>query len=294
MQSLKEVIYQAHEGRYAIGHFNISNLEGLNAIFSAAKNLGVPVVIGVSEGERDFMGVPQVRALVSSIAKSFEYPIYLNADHTYSLERVKEVVDAGFDSVIIDGANLPMEENIALTKSAVEYAKSVNPGILVEAEVGYIGSGSTMLDGLPEGVDLSIEAMPKPEEVADFVRTTGVDLISPAVGNIHGMLKGMPNPKLHIDLIRRMREQVPVPLVLHGGSGIADDNFIEAIDNGISMIHINTELRKAFRQALDVVMREKPDEVAPYKLMKPTVEAMEQLVTDRLRLFGRGRVGNQS
>ena len=285
MQTFKQVIQSATQNKVALGHFNISNLEGLWGIFNAAKSLNLPIVIGVSEGERDFIGVKQTRDLITSLRQQYDYPIFLNADHTYTLERIKEVVELGYDSVIFDGAKLPMEENIQKTKEVVDYVKSINPDILVEAEVGYIGSSSKMLDELPEGATASEEAMPTGQEVKDFVQQTGVDLISPAVGNIHGMLKNAANPELNIDRIKEISEAAGVPLVLHGGSGIKDDNFTQAIQAGISMIHINTEIRKAWAEALRKYLQENPDEVAPYKIMTDSVAAVQTVVTDRLKLF---------
>lgn len=191
MHSLKKHIAQAVKEKKAIGHFNISTVEALWAIFDAARGLDVPVIIGVSEGERKFLGVKQVVALVQSIREEFDYPIFINADHAYSFDGVKEAVDAGFDAVIFDGASLSLEENIATTKKCAEYARSVNPDIVVEGELGYIGTSSALLDELPEGVD---EAhMTKPDEAERFVKETGVDLFAPAVGNVHGMLKHVKN-----------------------------------------------------------------------------------------------------
>lgn len=285
MKTLRETIQDAEERGVAIGHFNISNIEGLWAIFRAAQNVGVPVIIGVSEGERDFVGIKQTAALVKSIREEYDYPIYLNADHTYSFERVKEVVDAGFDAVIFDGAKLSNEENAQITKRCVEYAKSVNPNILVEAEMGYIGSSSKMLDALPEGASANSDMYTKPEDAEWFVKETGIDLFSPAVGNIHGMLKGVANPELDIERIRQVRRAAGVPMVLHGGSGISDQNFRDAIQAGISVVHINTEIRVAFRDATKKYLDENPDEIAPYRIMSPAVEAMQAVVERRLRLF---------
>lgn len=283
MKSLFEVIQEAEANRTAIGHFNISTVDALWGIFHAAKSLDVPVVIGVSEGERDFIGVKQVAALIHSIREEYSYPIYLNADHSYSIERVKEAVEAGFDSVIIDGAKLAMEENIALTKEAVKLVKTMDWRVLVEAEVGYIGSSSKMLDEVPD--DVLQAAMPTGLDVKKFVDLTQVDLISPAVGNVHGMVKNAKNPELKIDLIREIREDGGVPLVLHGGSGISDDNFKEAIAAGISMIHINTEIRKAWREATATFLQDNPNEVAPYKILKSAKEAVEGVVLNRLKLY---------
>lgn len=285
MKKLIEVIIEAEEKKVAVGHFNISNLEGLWAIFRAAKDLSTPIIIGVSEGERDFIGIPQVRALVSAFRDQFDYPIYLNADHTYSFERVKEVVDAGFDAVIFDGSALSLEENIKLTKQCVEYAKSVNPDILVEGELGFIGKSSKLLDELPEEAMITDETITKVEEAKRFVKETGVDLFSPAVGNIHGMLKNAPNPRLHIERIKELREITGVPLVLHGGSGITDEDFKRAIESGISIIHINTELRVAYQHGLKHSLQENPDEIAPYKILKESVLEMQKVTEKRLRLF---------
>jgi len=283
MKSLIEYIKEAEENKSAIGHFNISNIEGLWAIFRAAESLDLPVIIGVSEGERDYIGIKQAVSLVKSIREENDYPIFINADHTYSLERVKEAVDAGVDAVIYDGAKLPIDENIEITKKCVEYAKSVNGNILVEGELGYIGSSSKMLDGMPDGV--SRDDMTISEDAKRYVEESGVDLFSPSVGNIHGMLKNVKNPELDIDRIGKIREAAGVPLVLHGGSGISDENFRQAIDAGISIIHINTEIRRAYRKALEKSLADGPDEIAPYKISKPVVEAMQDVVEKRLELF---------
>lgn len=285
MKTLREVIREAESRHVAVGHFNISNIEGLWAIFYAARNLNLPVIIGLSEGERDFVGTKQAVALVKSIREEFDYPIFINADHTYSFERVKEAVDAGFDAVIFDGAKLPIDENIKITKQCVEYAKNKNPNILVEAELGYIGTSSKILDEIPEGAGVSEESLTSPADAARFVAETGVDLFSPSVGNIHGMLRNMPNPRLNINRARAIREAAGVPLVLHGGSGIANQDFTDAIKVGISIVHINTEIRVAYRDAVKKALADHPDEVAPYKIMKGAVEAMGSVITERLKLF---------
>jgi fructose-bisphosphate aldolase class II len=287
MKTLAEYIQDAEEKKVAIGHFNISNLEGLWAIFNAARKLNVPVIIGVSEGEREFVGVRQVAALVRSLRDEFGHPIFLNADHTYSVEKVKEAIDAGFDAVIVDGAKLSFEQNVAMTKECVEYARAAARDVLVEAELGYIGQSSKVLDAMPDGVDLSESALTKPEQAKEFVALTGVDLLAPAVGNFHGMLRGGVDPKLNIERIKAIREAADVPLVLHGGSGNSMDDFTQAIENGIRIVHINTELRVAFRDALKLSLQENPDEVAPYKILKPALNAMEKVVDAKLRVFNR-------
>jgi fructose-bisphosphate aldolase, class II len=286
MKTLREYIKEAEEWGIAIGHFNISNLEALHGIYSAAKKLNVPVVIGLSEGEEEFIGKNEAVALIKEIREKENFPIFLNADHHYSFESVKSALDAGFDSAIIDAVKLPLEENIALTRKCVEYARELskkeNRDILIEAELGFIGTSSKILEKIPEGI--SEETMTKSEDAKYFVEKTGIDLLAPSVGNVHGMIKGG-NPKLDIARIKEISEACGVSLVLHGGSGISDEDFVNAIKSGISMIHINTEIRVAYKEALEKFLKENPNEVAPYKILKPAVEAIEAVVEARLKLF---------
>jgi fructose-bisphosphate aldolase class II len=280
--SLRECITSAEKEKRAIGHFNISNIEMLWGIFNASRSLGVPIVIGVSEGERQFIGVKQVAAVIKSIREEYNYPIFLNADHTYSVEKVKEAVDAGFDMVIYDGAKLSFEDNVKNTRECVEYAKG--KGVLIEGELGYIGQSSKVLDAIPEGVDLKL-GLTTSEQAGRFVEETGVDLLAPAVGNIHGMMRIGHDPRLDIQRIADIHTSAKVPLVLHGGSGTVDEDFTKAIAAGISMIHISTELRVAFRRGLMLSLQNNPEEVAPYKYEKDAVSAVEKVVSDRLKLF---------
>ena len=274
---LREHIALAVEKKTALGHFNISNLEGFWAVVNVAKNLNLPVIIGVSEGERDFLGIKQIKALVDSV-KAEGLPVFLNADHTYSLERIKEVVDAGYDSVIIDEAEKSFEENLRITKEAVAYAKAKE--VLVEAELGFIGKSSKLLDEIPEGVSKTTV-----EEARKFVEETDIDLFAPAVGNVHGMLKSGLEPKLDIELIKQIKEAVRIPLVLHGASGNSDEEIKEAISAGISIIHINTELRVAYRKGLIKSLQDNPDEIAPYKYLRPALKEMESVIEKKLKLF---------
>ena len=287
MKSLRSFIGEAESKKSAIGHFNISNLEGLWGIFNAARKLDLPVVIGVSEGERNFVGVRQAVALVRSLRESYSHPVFLNADHTYTLEGVREAIDSGFDAVILDGAKLAYEENVKLVAQAVEYGKSMTNEVLVEGELGYIGSSSKLLDEIPEGATASEEQMTKPEQARDFVKKTGVDLLAPAVGNLHGILKHAKNPALDIERIGEIRKAAGVPLVLHGGSGVSDEDFVKAIRAGISVVHINSEIRLAYRKAIEKSLADNPDEIAPYKYLKAGVEAIEGVVEARLGLFAK-------
>lgn len=284
MKTLRECVVEAREKKTAIGHFNISNVETLRAIFGAARKLEQPVIIGVSEGERDFLGVRQAAALVRSMREEFDYPIFLNADHTYSLDRVKEAVDTGFDAVIFDGARLSFEENVQVARECVNYARQKNPEIVVEGELGYIGVSSKLLDEVPAGAALG-DNLTKPEDAARFVAATGVDLLAPAIGNIHGMLKRRPDPALDIGRVREIAAAAAVPLVLHGASGNQDEEVQAAIAAGVAIVHVNTELRVAYRDALKISLQENPEETTPYKIIKPVIAAVEAVVEKKLRLF---------
>jgi len=286
MKNLREIITDAEKKKVAVGHFNVSDLVTLKAILAAAAELNLPVIIGLSEGERDFVGVETAAALVKSYRGEYNIPIYLNADHTYSLDKVKDAVEAGFDAVIFDGAKLPLEDNIARTKEAVSYVKSVRPEVIVEGELGYIGTSSEVLNAVPIGVAMG-ENLTTPEDAARFVKETGIDLLAPAVGNIHGMFKDIPEPHLDISRIKEIRAAAGVPLVLHGGSGTSDQDFVAAIEAGVSLIHINTEIRVAWRKGIEQALRENPEEVAPYKLMGAAFQNVHDVVVARLRLFNR-------
>lgn len=271
----------------AIAHFNISNLDQARAIVQVAEELKQPVIIGVSEGEREYMGVEMVRTIVDELNQEYEVPIFLNADHTYSIEKVQEVIESGYDSVIVDGAKLPYEENVALVKSCVDlvraYEEKTGKRVLVEAELGYIGQSSSLNTALPEGVT---EAnLTTPEQAKDFVLRTGIDMFAPAIGNVHGMLIDAEEPKLHIERLKEITQVVDVPLVLHGASGNTDEDLKSSIDNGVAIIHINTEIRKAFRDGEMHYLAEHPNEVAPYKFGHEGQEEMKKVVRAKMELY---------
>ena len=284
MKTLREYIQDADTKGVAIGHFNISNLEALHGIYNAAKKLNLPVIIGVSEGEQKFAGIEEVAALVKTIRERDDYPIFLNADHHGSFESVRVCIDAGFDMVIFDGAKLSFDENVKITKQCVDYAREVskNTGrdILVEAELGYIGSGSDIKDSIPEGAGV----LTKPEDAKKFVDETGVDMFAPSVGSIHGLIKSG-KPHIDADLVKEIKDTVKIPLVLHGGSGLRDEDFTNAIKAGVSVVHINSEIRLAFRDEVKETIEENPNEITPAKILGPAVDAIEAVVEARLKLL---------
>lgn len=279
--TIKEALQEAGAKGYALGHFNVSDSTQLNAIAEVSRELALPVLVGVSEGERKFFGVHAVAAMVGALKKD-GVMMFLNADHTHDVGGTMACIDAGFDSVMFDGSKLPMDENIQKTREVVAYARQSGRDVFVEGELGYIGSSSALLDEIPEGAGLQ---MTTPEEAAQFVREAGVDMLAPSVGNIHGMLKDVPNPRLDIDRIGHVSEAAGVPLVLHGGSGTADEDFRAAIRAGIRVVHINTEIRVAYRKGIHTALNENPDEVAPYKYLGAGAEALKAVVRARMSLF---------
>jgi fructose-bisphosphate aldolase class II len=285
MHNLREVLENAQAEGVAVGHFNVSDLVMLKAVFAAARELKVPVVVGASKGERDFMGVQAIADLVQRLQGESPYPIFLNADHTHSLPEAMEAARAGFNSVVFDLSALPFKENIRQTKEAVQALKAINPSILVEGEIGDIGTGSEIHE---QAFDLT-KGLTTPEQAMQFVDSTSVDILSPAVGNMHGMLKSMvkgeTKKRLDIERIAQIKAATRILMTLHGGSGTDDDDFRKAIAAGVNMIHINTELRVAWRRGLQEAFANQPDEVVPYKILPFAEQAVKQVVLSRLKLF---------
>ncbi len=285
MHDIRNVLELARKSGAAVGHFNVADLVLLKAVFSSAQELDVPVLVGASEGEREFMGVRQIAALVRSLREESDFPVFLNADHTHTLEMAIEAAKAGFDSVVFDASALPFEENAHQTKGVVGALKAINPAILVEGEIGNIGTGSEIHQFAP---DLS-KYLTTPAEAKQFVEFTGVDVLAPAVGNMHGMsqkmVEGESKKHLDIERIAQIRTAARVPLTLHGGSGTDDEDLRQAIAAGISIVHINTELRVAWRSGLEEGLATEAHQVVPYKILPFAVESVKQVVLERLRLF---------
>ena len=268
----------------ALGHFNVADLVLVKAVIASSAETKLPVFIGASEGEREFFGARQLAALVKSLREETGQPVFLNADHTHSLAKAVEAATAGFDAVGVDFSALPFDQNVARTKETVQVIKAINPAILAEGEIGNIGTGSEIHETVQGDRKLST-----PEEARQFVEATGIDILAPAVGNMHGMLKSMVQGKakkhLDIERIAQIKQSAGVFLTLHGGSGTDDEHFRKAIGAGINIIHINTELRVAWRQSLGESLARDADEVVPYKILRPVVDSVKQVVSSRLRLF---------
>ncbi len=278
---LKEYFMKAQKEKWAIGHFNFSTADQLKAIVEAAAELKSPVMVAVSEGEEKFVGLEQAVALVKSW-QDLGYPVFLNADHHKSWESVSPCIDEGYDTVLIDASKLPYEENVALTKRVVEYARSVDPDMMVEGEVGYLKGDSQ----LQKKVEISSADYTTPEQAKDFVARTGVDRLAIVFGNIHGIVTEQ-EERLDIERLKEVTKAIPdTAIVLHGASGLPDEDIKAAIANGITNIHINTELRIAYHDALQKELTDDPDQTTPYKIIQPAFEATKALVKKKLELFG--------
>src|SRR3989338_2910088 len=282
MRSLREVVQEYKKAGRAVGHFNISDSNQLRAIALAAKEIGLPAIIGLSEGEREYFPISHARALVS-IYQADCIPLYLNADHTYGLDKAKQAIDDGVDSIVVDGAKLVVEQNILLVKQVVSYARSSKRDVVLEGELGYIGSSSKQLDELPEGV--GIENLTTAADAKEFVVSTGVDCFAPAVGNVHGMLKNAAEPRLHPERVKEIAGMTGLPLVLHGASGNTEEDIKACIAAGVAIVHINTELRVMYRDRLYDTIRSNQGEVAPYKFLTPVVTKMKEYVAGKLKVF---------
>ncbi len=285
MNGLRNILRRLQQQGAALGHFNVADLVLLKAVVAAGVEVKVPVLIGASEGERDFLGTYELAALVKIVRAENDIPIFLNADHTHSLAKAVEAAKAGFDAVVIDFSALPFDQNVTRTKETVEAIKAINPSILAEGEIGHIGSGSEIHERLSD----EFRNLTTPEEARQFVDATAIDVLAPAVGNMHGMLESMVQGKtkkhLNIERIAQIKSAVGVFLTLHGGSGTDDEDFLRAIAAGINIIHINTELRVAWRRSLEVTLASQPHEVVPYKILPPVVESVKRVVSSRLKLF---------
>jgi len=280
--NLNDYLKQAREGKYAIGHFNFSTEDVLKGIVEASRDAGaLAVMVGTSEGEAGFVGMKEAAALVKAMREDFNYPIFLNADHYKSFEKCKEAIDVGYDSIIIDTSRLNLEENMAIAKQVVDYARSINPGISIEGELGYLKGSSEV----QQKIEISSVDYSKPEEVAEFVAKTGVDRMAIVFGNIHGIVTDQ-EEKLDIGHFSRIVAVEPRPYyVLHGASGLKDEDVVASIKAGITNVHFNTELRVAYRNEIDKQFHEHPNETTPYKYLGPAVEEVKKLVAAKIHIF---------
>lgn len=277
LESMTNMLKKAQEGKYAVGQFNINNLEWTQAVLEATKENNAPVILGVSEGAMKYMGgFKVVSAMVNSLIETLDVtqPVALHLDHGSSFESCKEAIDAGFSSVMIDGSKLPIDENIAVTKQVVEYAHA--KGVSVEAEVGCVGGNE---DGVVGGVKYA-----DANECKRIVDEAGIDALAAALGSVHGEYHG--EPVLGFKEMEEIRDLTNMPLVLHGGSGIPEHQIKKSIELGHCKINVNTECQQAFTKRVREVLANDDKVYDPRKFLGPGKEAIKQVVTDKMTEFG--------
>lgn len=277
LESMTNMLKKAQEGKYAVGQFNINNLEWTQAVLEATKENNAPVILGVSEGAMKYMGgFKVVSAMVNALIETLgvTQPVALHLDHGSSFESCKEAIDAGFSSVMIDGSKLPIDENIAVTKQVVEYAHA--KGVSVEAEVGCVGGNE---DGVVGGVKYA-----DANECKRIVDEAGIDALAAALGSVHGEYHG--EPVLGFKEMEEIRDLTNMPLVLHGGSGIPEHQIKKSIELGHCKINVNTECQQAFTKRVREVLANDDKVYDPRKFIGPGKEAIKQVVTDKMIEFG--------
>ncbi|MAG60050.1 ketose-bisphosphate aldolase [Candidatus Woesebacteria bacterium] len=281
-KSAREVLEQAQNEGWAIGAFNAANIETLRAIVAAASKLRSPVIVESSSGETKFFGAENLVDVVKNFREELNLPIFINLDHSPSEEEIKVGLDAGYELLHFDGGKLPFEENVEKTKRIVEQAHA--KGLLVEGEIDHIGGSSAPHLGESAESAQKSTTYTDPDKAAEFCKETGVDTFAAFFGNVHGVYKEP--PKLDLERLKKIREKVDCFLSMHGGSGIKDEDVREAIKVGrIAKINVNTEMRVAFREALEHDLK-KTDEVAIYKIMPPVIEAVQKVVEEKIKVFG--------
>lgn len=273
----KDILLHAQKNNYAVGAFNVNNMEIVQAIAEAASELNSPAIMQASQGGIKYAGIEYISSLGQTAARLADVPVTLHLDHGTDFNQVMLCIRHGFTSVMIDGSQFPLEENIEFTKRVVDIAHPL--GVSVEAELGKIGG--TEDDVVVDERDATFT---DPDEAARFVEETGVDSLAIAVGTAHGVYKG--EPKIDFDRIKAIRSKVDVPLVLHGSSGVPYEALKKAISLGICKINIDTDLRISFTDGVRQVLENNPNEIDPRKLLGPAREKMKETIKEKIKVFG--------
>lgn len=284
-QAARELMRRSREEHFAVGAFNIDNQETLIAIAKAAQKTQSPVLVEVSDGEVKAVGLQNLRDMVDNYKAEYGIEMYINLDHSPTVEACKAAIDAGYEFIHIDisqaNHDAPADVIISKTREVVEYAKFT--GALVESEPHYFGGSSNVHAEAFDYEEIK-KTFSTPESSRHFVEATGIDTYAAAVGNLHG---SYPVPKqLDLDLLRQVRDAIDCQISLHGGSGTPGHFFQEAAQIGVSKVNINSDMRIAFRDTLEKVLRENPNEYAVMKLMPEVIDAIAAVVEEKIGLFG--------
>lgn len=275
--NMKDLLTVAQKNHFAVPAFNIGSDQLLKAVMKTVKELKSPVILEMSPDEFNFVGYAQIQAMLYE-ATHTDVPVCIHLDHGDSYETVVRAIQAGMTSVMIDASKLPYEENVAITKKVVETAHIAN--VSVESELGTIGTTGNSIEGGTEGVIYTV-----PEEAKQFIEDTGIDTFACAIGTAHGIYPKDMKPKLRIDILKDITDQVSVPLVLHGGSSNKDEEIAEAVKNGICKINISSDIKVAFYEQARKTLNENPGYREPLEIYPAAMEACGKVCADKIRLF---------
>ncbi|MGM0602157.1 MAG: class II fructose-1,6-bisphosphate aldolase [Bacillota bacterium] len=274
---MAEILNDAHKKRYAVGGFNINNLEFIQGIVQAAEELNSPLILQASEGAIRYMGMDYVTAMVDAAVKDINIPVALHLDHGSSFEKIMQCIRNGFSSVMIDASKLPFDENIKLTKKVVEAAHSVD--VSVEAELGTIGGSED-----DHKVDEKDAMYTDPEQAKEFVDDTGVDALAVAIGTAHGVYKG--EPELDFDRLDAIKKLIDMPVVLHGASGVSGADLKQGVKLGVNKVNVNTDFQQVFTAKIKELFAENPDLYDPRKYCGPGRDAIKEKVKEKIMILG--------
>lgn len=279
----REWLKKAKREKWALGAFNVGNLEVFKAVVQAAANKKSPVIIESSPGETAFLGADNIVDLAKNYSQDLGIPILVNLDHAESLEDSLKGIEAGYDLIHFDGSKLPFEQNLEIAKKVVEIAHL--KGLTVEGEIDHITGSSEVYSG-SAAEEAAKGAFSDPGRAKAFVESSGIDIFAAFFGNVHGVFSGG-DENLHLDILEKIAASLPDTFFsLHGGSGIPDDQVQAAIQRGIVKVNINTEMRQAFKDSLEQVIDQNPDEYAMYKVEGPVIEAVQKIVEHKIDIFG--------
>ncbi len=272
----KEILNKAYQNGYAVGAFNVENMEMVMAVLAAAEETSSPVIMQTTPGTIKYAGLDYYLANVRAAAERASVPVVMHLDHGNSFELACKAYRTGYTSIMIDGSKLPFEENIALTKSVVDVCHSGD--VPVEGELGKVGGKEDDMVGD------DTNPYTDPEEAKIFVEKTGVDFLAVGIGTSHGIYKG--TPKVNVDVLTSIRNAIPTPLVMHGTSGVPDDQVKECVSKGICKVNYATDLRIAFMEGVKAHLAEKPDDYDPKKFGIPAMEKVKAYVIQKMEMLG--------
>lgn len=275
--AVNDLLFKADKEGYAVGAFNANNMEIVQAIVEAAEKEKSPVIMQASQGAIKYAGLEFITGMVKIAAEEASVPVALHLDHGTDFDQVVKCIRSGFSSVMYDGSKLSLEDNIAITNKVLDMARPI--GVSVEAELGKIGGTEDLVH-----VEDKDAVFTDPEEARYFVEKTGIESLAIAIGTAHGQYKG--EPKLDLERLKKIKALTGIPLVLHGSSGVPDEAVQAAIKLGICKVNIDTNIREAFVWKMREVIKNKPDEIDPRKILGPARDAAVEIIRHKMKVFG--------